>query len=117
MDKERFVPSPQDTRSTGEHGQSCTFLHHGFQEWILASLHGPGVTTVHRIHGWQPWFLSVYQDALWTVQHAHNVPAFDAEYTGRAQSDVLHYLPGSCDCIWAYRRRTPQASTSSIWVL
>ena len=36
MDKERFVPSPQDTRGTGEHGRSCTLLHHGFQEWILA---------------------------------------------------------------------------------
>ena len=43
MDKERFVPSPQDTRGAGEHGQSCTLLHDGFQEWILASPHGPRV--------------------------------------------------------------------------
>ena len=56
-DKERFIPSPQDTRGTGEHGQSCTLLHHGFQEWILAGLHGPGITTVHHVHGWQPRFL------------------------------------------------------------
>ena len=66
-DKERFVPSAQVTRGAGEHGQSCTLLHHGFQEWILAGLHGPGVTTVNRVHGWQPRFLCIYQDALQTV--------------------------------------------------
>ena len=58
---------PQDTRSTGEHGQSCTLLHHGFQEWILASPHGPRVTTIYHIHSWQPWFLWIHQDALWTL--------------------------------------------------
>ena len=34
--KEGFLPSSQDTRGAGEHGWSCTLLHHGFQEWILA---------------------------------------------------------------------------------
>ena len=51
-DKEGFLPSSQDTRGTGKHGQSCTLLHHGFQEWIyLVGPHGPRVTAVYRIHG------------------------------------------------------------------
>ena len=37
--KEGFLPSPQDTRSAGEYGWSCTFLHYGLQKWILAGLH------------------------------------------------------------------------------
>ena len=57
VDKEGFLPSSQDTRGTEEHDWSCTILHHGFQEWILAGLHGPGVTAIHHVHGWQPWFL------------------------------------------------------------
>ena len=41
-------------------------------------------------------------------------PAFDAEYTGRAQSDLLHHLSRWCDRLWAYRRRTPQ---EHLWVV
>ena len=82
-----------DTRGSGEYGQSCTILHHGFQEWILAGLHGPRVTAVYCIHGWQPWCLWIYQDALWIVQCASDIPAFDAEYTGRLN---LTY----CTFIW-----------------
>ena len=48
MDQEGFLPSSQDTRGTGEHGHSCTLLHHGFQEWILAGPHGPRVTAVYN---------------------------------------------------------------------
>ena len=48
MDKERFISPTKDTRSAGEHGRSCTLLHNGFQEWILAGPHGPRVATVHR---------------------------------------------------------------------
>ena len=69
-DKEGFLPSSQDTRGTGEYGQSCTLIHHGFQEWILAGVHGPGVTAIHHIHGWQPRFLWVYEDALLIEQCA-----------------------------------------------
>ena len=50
MDKERFVSPTKDTGSAGEHGRSCTFLHNGLQEWILAGPHGPRVTTVHHVH-------------------------------------------------------------------
>ena len=57
MDQEGFLSSPQDTRGAGEHGRSCTLLHYGLQEWILAGLHGPGVTAVYHVHGQQPRFL------------------------------------------------------------
>ena len=57
VDKEGFLSSPQDTRSTGKYGRSCTLLHYGLQKWILAGLHGPGVAAVYRIHGRQPRFL------------------------------------------------------------
>ena len=107
-----LVP-PQDTRGTGEHGWSCTLLHYGLQEWILAGLHGPGVAAVYCIHGQQLGFLRIHKNALWIVQCTCNVPVSYAEHTGRVELDLLCHLPGWCDSIWSHRR-TSWASTDSI---
>ena len=67
--KERLLPSSQDTGGTGEHGRSCTFFHHGLQEWILAGTHGPGVTAVNHIHSRQPWMPFGLCNTPATFQH------------------------------------------------
>ena len=53
----RISISPQDTRSTREHGRGSTLLHYGFQKWILAGLYGPRVAAIYHIHSCQPRLL------------------------------------------------------------
>ena len=48
--QEGFLSTAVDTGSIGEHGRHCKFLHHGFQEWVLAGQSGARVPAVYHFH-------------------------------------------------------------------
>ena len=52
--EERLVPSAVDSGGPGEHGRVGAFLLDGFQVRLLADQDGPGITTVHALHGGEP---------------------------------------------------------------
>ena len=57
MDKERFISTPKNPRSSGEYGRHGPFLFDGFQEQILTGENGARVAAVYHIHCRKPWFL------------------------------------------------------------
>ena len=105
--KERFVPPSMDSGGPGEHGGVSAFLIDGFQVRLLADKDGPGITTVHSLHGGKPWVLRVYPHALRAVQRTGNVSASHAEHFRGVEPHILCHLLGRCDSLRPHGRGTP----------
>ena len=75
-----------------------------FQSGILAGQDGPRITAVHSIYIWQSVFLHIYLNAIWTLQHACNLPAFNAKCTGGTQPHILCDLLRQHFLLWAHGR-------------
>ena len=80
--EEGLIPSAMDSGGPGKHGGVSTFLIDGFQVRLLADQDGPGIATVHGLHGGEPWLLRVYLHAVWAVQCTGDIPASHAEHPG-----------------------------------
>ena len=77
-----LVPPAMDSGGPGKHGGVGAFLINGFQVRLLADQDGPGIATVHGLHGGVPWVLLVYPHAIRDVQCTGNIPASHAEHLG-----------------------------------
>ena len=117
VDKEGFLPSSQDPRGAGEHIQSCTFLHHGFQEWIWK------VCMAQELQQYTAFTvgnLGFYEFTRMPFGLC-NVPATFQCLRQNTLGELnltycIIYLDDVID-IWVYRRRTSRASMGSVWVL
>ena len=112
--EERFVPPATDSGGSGEHGGVGTFLINRFQVRLLADQDGPGITTVHGLHGGEPRVLQVYPYAIQAVQHTGNVSAFHAEHLRGVEPHILCHLLGRCDSLQPHGRGTPGALAHGI---
>ena len=75
----------------------------------MADQDGPRITTVHGLHGGEPWVLQVYLHAVWAVQCAGDIPASHAEHLGGAEPHVLCDLLGQCHSLWPHGGGAPGA--------
>ena len=114
MYEERFVPPTMDSGGPGEHGEVSTFLIDGFQVRLLADQDGPGITTVHGLHGGEPQVLRDYPHALLAVQCTSDISASHAEHLRGVEPHVLCHLLGRCDSLQPHRRGTPGALVHGI---
>ena len=46
-----------------------------------------------------PWSLQVLKDAIWLMQHAHYLQAFDAKLSREAESDLHVHIPRQYNCL------------------
>ena len=88
MYEERLVPLASDSGGLGKYGGVGTFLVNGLQIRLLADQNGPRITTVHGLHGGEPWVLRVYPHAVQAVQRTGNIPASHAEHLGGAEPHI-----------------------------
>ena len=92
--EERFVSPATDSECPGEHGRVGTFLIDGFQVRLLADQDGPGITTVHGLHGGEPRVLQVYPHVVRAVQCTGDISASHAEHLRGVEPHVLCHLLG-----------------------
>ena len=67
MHAKGLISFAADPVGIGKYGGHHTFLHDGFQKWILAGQNGTGVQTVYCFHRGKPGVLQVYLYALWAL--------------------------------------------------